>query len=86
MILRYLMPIVLIYLFWVNLLLAQNEVTIAATKDNTLYESSTGSCSNGGGNHFFAGKTSGNQIRHGLVAFDIAGNIPAGPTIDKRQG
>ena len=60
-------------------------VTISPSKDNTLYESAAGSLSNGAGNHFFAGRTgptSGSLIRRGVIAFDIAGSIPAGSTID----
>ena len=60
-------------------------VTLGSSKDNTLYESLAGNLSNGAGNHFFAGKTGQNAgflIRRGVIAFDIAGNIPAGSTIN----
>lgn len=57
---------------------AQVQVSITARKDNTLYESSTGSLSNGVGEHFFAGKNGLGSIRRALVAFDIAGNVPSG--------
>lgn len=59
------------------------EVTVGAAKDNTLYESSTGTISNGAGQHFFAGRTGqlSNSLRRGLLQFDIAGAIPAGATI-----
>ena len=60
-------------------------VTISASKDNTLYENSTGTLSNGAGEFFFAGRTGasgGNLLRRGLIAFDIASQIPAGSTID----
>lgn len=60
------------------------EVQIGAAKDNTLYESTTGSLSNGLGQYFFAGKTGSLdnfKIRRGLIAFNIAGNIPAGSSI-----
>ena len=60
------------------------EVQIGAAKDNTLYESATGSLSNGSGEHFFVGQTAaggGFKIRRGLIAFNIASNIPAGATI-----
>src|SRR5262249_37924132 len=50
--------------------------------DNTLYESSTGDISNGAGSYFIAGETNGGLIRRGVIAFDIAGNIPAGATIN----
>ncbi len=60
------------------------EVQIGAAKDNTLYESVPDSLSNGLGQYFFAGRTGaggGFKIRRGLIAFNIAGNIPAGATI-----
>jgi hypothetical protein len=63
-------------------LYAQVHVRISASKDNTLYESSTGTSSNGIGENFFVGKTNAGSIRRGLLAFDIASNIPAGSTID----
>ncbi len=59
-------------------------VTIGAGKDNTLIESPTGSLSNGAGQFFFAGKTAqqSNALRRGVIAFDIAANVPAGATIN----
>jgi len=56
-------------------------VTLTTVKDNTLYESATGSLSNGAGSYFFAGKTRNGLIRRGVIAFDVAGNIPAGSTV-----
>ena len=61
-----------------------DTVTISASKDNTLYEDAAGSLSNGAGEFFFAGRTnqtSGQAIRRGLIAFDIAGSVPAGSKI-----
>jgi hypothetical protein len=62
---------------------SQNQVTLGAIKDNTLYESSTGALSNGAGQRFFAGRSNQltGSIRRGLLAFDIAGSIPAGAVI-----
>lgn len=60
------------------------EVQIGAAKDNTLYESATGSLSNGSGEHFFVGQTAaggGFKIRRGLIAFNIAEKIPVGSSI-----
>ncbi len=57
-------------------------VNLTASKDNTLYESSTGALSNGAGPSFFVGKTGTNLIRRGLIAFDIAASIPTGATIN----
>lgn len=56
--------------------------SLGAEKDNTLYFDNAGLLSNGAGGFFFAGSTSGFGPRRGLLAFDIAGSIPAGSTID----
>ncbi len=52
-------------------------------KDNTLYEfdAAEGDHSNALGNYFFAGETAMGELRRGVLAFDIAGSIPAGSTI-----
>src|SRR6266700_538781 len=57
--------------------------TINPSKDNTLYEfvPADGDVSNALGNHFFAGETADGELRRGVLAFDIAGNVPAGSTI-----
>ena len=57
-------------------------VTIQASKDNTLYEDATGSLSNGAGEHLFSGNTSNQGVRRAVMAFDVAGALPAGSTID----
>ena len=59
-----------------------DEVILAPLKDNTLYESSGGTLSNGSGDFFFVGQTNRNDERRGLLAFDIANEIPGGATID----
>ena len=58
-------------------------INISPTKDNTLYQfvPADGDLSNALGNHFFAGETGMGELRRGVLAFDIAGNIPAGSTI-----
>jgi hypothetical protein len=58
-------------------------ININPVKDNTLYEydPAEGDQSNALGNHFFAGETGMGELRRGVLAFDIAGNIPAGSTI-----
>jgi hypothetical protein len=61
--------------------IAQVQVNIPSMKDNTLYEDDLGMVSNGAGQHMFVGTTNGGFLRRGLIAFDIAGNIPAGSTI-----
>jgi hypothetical protein len=52
-------------------------------KDNTLYQyvPVDGDVSNALGNHFFAGETGMGELRRGVLAFDVAANIPAGSTI-----
>ena len=63
-----------------------DTVQLNPSKDNTLYEdNSGGTTSNGQGQNFFVGPVGniGNGLaRRGLIAFDIAGNIPAGATIE----
>ena len=61
-----------------------NVVTIAPSKDNTLYEDVGGTLSNGAGEFLFAGRTSvssAEMLRRAVLAFDIAGAVPAGSTI-----
>jgi hypothetical protein len=58
-----------------------DTVSIGASKDNTLYEDPNGLLSSGSGPTFFAGLTAGGQSRRGLVAFNVAGAVPAGSTI-----
>jgi hypothetical protein len=63
--------------------LAGREVRVLEpVKDNTLYESAKGALSNGAGQHLFAGTTNQGFLRRGLIAFDIAGTVPADSTID----
>src|SRR5215470_13312924 len=58
-----------------------DTVQLTPSKDNTLYEDISGSTSNGQGQHFFVGRSGGGLTHRGLIAFDIASNIPAGSTI-----
>lgn len=68
-------------------------VSLTPTKDNTLYEfvapslGETGPASNGAGVSLFVGRTNnkGPSIRRGLIAFDVAGAVPAGSTINSVQ-
>jgi hypothetical protein len=64
-------------------LASANIINIMPSKDNTLYEydPADGDTSNALGLHFFAGKTAMGELRRGVLAFDIAGSIPAGSTI-----
>jgi len=63
--------------------LAADTVTLVPTKDNTLYQyvSVDGDRSNGAGSYLFAGSTDDGRTRRAVLAFDIAGNVPAGSTI-----
>jgi hypothetical protein len=54
------------------------SVIVEAAKDNTLYDSPAGALSNGTGQHFFVGTSGGNQIRRGVLAFDVEGALPLG--------
>jgi len=58
-------------------------VNINPSKDNTLYQydPADGDKSNALGMHFFTGLTAMKELRRGVLAFDIAGNIPSGSTI-----
>jgi len=67
-------------------LAAQTQVTISSSKDNTLYESSTGSLSNGAGTRCFTGRSGSKNSglkRRAVIAFDVAKQIPKGSTITK---
>ncbi len=57
-----------------------DQLTVGASKDNTLYENATGSLSNGAGNAFFAGTTDNGLIRRAVIDFDLSA-IPAGSTV-----
>jgi spore coat protein A len=57
-------------------------VNLPASKDNTLFESATGSLSNGSGEYLFTGRTKDGLIRRAVLTFDVAAGIPAGSTIN----
>jgi hypothetical protein len=57
-----------------------DQITLVSVRDNTLYQSATGSLSNGAGPGFFAGTTAAGEVRRGLIAFDLS-SIPAGSVI-----
>ena len=57
------------------------EIQVNALKDNTLYENSSGSVSNGAGQYIFVGTTNSGSLRRAVIAFDIADAIPIGSTI-----
>lgn len=59
---------------------AADVTTVISSRDNTLFESPSGSVSNGAGVNFFVGKTTSNSIRRGLLMFDLS-SVPAGATV-----
>jgi hypothetical protein len=56
-------------------------VTIEASQDNTLYESSQGPLSNGAGGALYTGMTASNGRRRAVVAFKDLAALPAGAQI-----
>jgi hypothetical protein len=56
-------------------------VQVGPSKDNTLFETAGGELSSGAGDGIYAGKIAFGTIRRGLIAFNIAGSVPAGATI-----
>lgn len=74
--------LVVVVSFYGSSALVADTVEVAASRDNTLYEHPDGALSNGAGDHFFAGTTNRNEIRRGLVAFDLEGVIPADSVIN----
>lgn len=79
---RYQIIFIFIILLSLQNAVAQLKVDLVAKKDNSLYEDANGAFSNGAGEYFFVGKTKQNQIRRGLLAFDLAGQLPANAVID----
>jgi hypothetical protein len=62
-------------------LAAQTTVAIPCDRDNTLYESATGTLSNGRGQCLFSGLTGQPARRRALLHFDVAAHVPAGARI-----
>ncbi|MEK6644012.1 MAG: multicopper oxidase domain-containing protein [Planctomycetota bacterium] len=58
-----------------------DSVALNPVKDNTIY-SEANNLSNGVGSYIFAGKTNGGNVRRALIAFNVAGAVPAGSTIN----
>jgi len=56
--------------------IAQSHADIAASKDKTLFEDSTGMLSNGAEPNLFVGKNNLGEVRRGVIAFDVAANVP----------
>ena len=68
----------------IPMLSTADDVLIVAGADNTLYEDSLGSVSNGSGAIMVAGRTNGevDSIRRAVLFFDVAGNIPHGAVVE----
>lgn len=63
---------------------AQSQATLTPSMDNTMYEES-GDLSNGEGQHFFVGRTGGQQgteSRRALASFDVADSLPEDARVD----
>lgn len=60
---------------------AQGVIHLLPSKDNTLFQSTSGTLSEGAGTGIFCGVTSQGKKRRALTAFDVAGNLPAGATV-----
>jgi len=58
-------------------------IAFSAVQDTTLCESATGDTSNGAGSYFFAGRNGMGEVRRGLLAFDVAGQVPASSNIEQ---
>lgn len=58
-------------------------VTLIPVRDTTLFEDLAGALSNGAGPNLFAGDNSNIETRRALLAFDVAGAVPAGVRIDR---
>lgn len=60
------------------------SVTIGASKDNSIFQSAVNN-SAGGAAGIFAGTNGSSSPRRGLIAFDVAGSVPAGAAIASAQ-
>src|SRR4051812_41142794 len=61
---------------------AAATVTLTPKKDTTIYGPDGANLSSGAGGFIFAGRSGHGSVMRGLLAFDIAGQIPAGSTIN----
>lgn len=60
------------------------EITIGAFKDNIIYSDNVDN-SNGAGPRLDIGRNMGGAFRRSLIAFDVAGSIPSGSTINSAR-
>lgn len=62
---------------------AQTLIEAEASRDNTLYEHSSGSLSNGAGQHLFSGKVNRTPgLRRALIYFNLEGLISPGTSVE----
>jgi hypothetical protein len=61
-----------------------DTISIGASKDVTIFQNNVNN-SSGGGNGLFAGTNGANSPRRALIAFDIAGSLPAGAVVQAVQ-
>lgn len=62
-------------------LASAGTLVLTPAQDGTLYEYPQGNVSNGAGDWLFAGRTNADQLRRGLLRFDVASALPAGATV-----
>jgi hypothetical protein len=62
-----------------------DSVLLHPVKDNTLFESATGSLSSGSGPAVFVGMNSASNVRRALLAFDVAGTLLEGSIIQSAE-
>lgn len=58
------------------------SVTLRPAKDTTIYGDGNVELSNGAGAFLFAGSSGEKRVLRSLIAFDVAGQVPAGATIN----
>ncbi len=77
--------LVILTVCYSHMMVSQTVVSIPATKDCGLYETTDGSLSNGVGQFLFVGKLGANgseKKRRALVQFDLTGKIPSGAQVE----
>ncbi len=68
---------------WATTDAAAGTQTLAAIRDNTLFEDAQGDTSSGAGAHLFAGRISQGRIRRAVIEFDLAAAaLPEGAALD----
>lgn len=60
---------------------AAEVAVLTPIRDATLYQDDAGAVANGAGQHLFIARTASGNRRRAVLAFDVAGQIPAGSTI-----